>query len=137
MDEKVAYWLELAEYDIETARVMLEAKRFLYVGFMCHQAIEKTLKAYYQQLKNELPIKTHNLRLLCEETGLDNALSDEQKRFLRVLEPMNIEARYPEYKERLFKSLSYERCLEILEKTKGLQTWIKELLFTRQKNIQN
>lgn len=37
MDEKVAYWLDLAEYDLETAMAMLETKRFLYVGFMCHQ----------------------------------------------------------------------------------------------------
>ncbi|WP_330636719.1 HEPN domain-containing protein [Acutalibacter sp.] len=27
------------------AKAMLETKRFLYVGFMCHQTIEKGLKA--------------------------------------------------------------------------------------------
>jgi hypothetical protein len=35
------YWFDIAEYDLETARVMLQGKRFLYVGFMCHQVIEK------------------------------------------------------------------------------------------------
>lgn len=137
MDEKVAYWLDLAEYDLETAMAMLETKRFLYVGFMCHQAIEKTLKAYYQLVKNALPIKTHNLRLLCEEVGLTDVLSEEQRGFLRILEPMNIEARYPEYKERLIRSLSYDRCVEILNNTKGLQAWIKEVLSAKQKNILN
>ena len=51
MDERTEYWIEIAEYDIETAKAMLVSKRFLYVGFMCHQAIEKTIKAYYCSVK--------------------------------------------------------------------------------------
>ena len=42
---KAAYWLDGAEYDLQTARAMLEARRLLYVGFMCHQPIDKALKA--------------------------------------------------------------------------------------------
>lgn len=53
VDEKVEYWLDIASYDIETAQAMLKTKRFLYVGFMCHQVIEKALKAYYWQKKRE------------------------------------------------------------------------------------
>ena len=41
MVDKVAYWIELSDYDLETAKAMLDTKRFLYVGFMCHQVIEK------------------------------------------------------------------------------------------------
>ncbi|MFC1636039.1 HEPN domain-containing protein [Planctomycetota bacterium] len=43
MDAKITYWIELSDYDLKTASVMLEGKRFLYVGFMAHQAIEKIL----------------------------------------------------------------------------------------------
>ena len=39
--DKVAYWLEGSEYDFQTAHAMPETKRYLYVGFMCHQAVEK------------------------------------------------------------------------------------------------
>lgn len=42
------YWFDMAEYDLATARAMLATKRFLYVGFMCHQVIEKSLKAIKQ-----------------------------------------------------------------------------------------
>jgi len=35
MHEKVQYWINMAEYDLETAKVMLKGRRFLYVGFMC------------------------------------------------------------------------------------------------------
>lgn len=45
MDEKVNYWIDLAEYDLETAKAMLDTKRYLYVGFMSHQTIEKGMKA--------------------------------------------------------------------------------------------
>lgn len=46
VDEKVKYWLELSEYDLETAFAMLNSRRYLYVGFMCHQTIEKIFKAW-------------------------------------------------------------------------------------------
>lgn len=43
--EKVEYWLDIADYDLETAKSMLTSGRYLYVVFMCQQAIEKLLKA--------------------------------------------------------------------------------------------
>lgn len=46
-EEKVHYWLDIAAYDIETAEAMYQTGRWLYVAFMCHQVIEKTLKAYW------------------------------------------------------------------------------------------
>ena len=39
--DKAIYWLDSAEYDLQTARAMLETRRLLYVGFMCHQTVEK------------------------------------------------------------------------------------------------
>lgn len=46
-DSKVNHWISLSDYDLETAKAMLDSGRFLYIGFMCHQTIEKILKAYY------------------------------------------------------------------------------------------
>jgi len=51
MDEKIRYWLDISEYDLATAGAMLKTERYLYVGFMCHQAIEKILKATAVRLK--------------------------------------------------------------------------------------
>ena len=39
--DKVAYWIEVADYDMETAETLYNGRRWLYVAFMCHQAIEK------------------------------------------------------------------------------------------------
>ena len=44
------------------------------------------------------------------------------------LEPLNIKAHYPSYKERLMKSFSKEYCQQFLKETKELQQWIKNKL---------
>jgi len=44
--ERTQYWLDLAQYDLDTAQAMLETKRYLYVGFMCHQTVEKAFKKF-------------------------------------------------------------------------------------------
>lgn len=54
----------------------------------------------------EVPLKIHSLSILAERTRLDKQLSEEQLDFIDKLEPLNIEARYPSYKERLMKSLN-------------------------------
>lgn len=56
MDFKVKYWADVAQYDMDTAKAMNQTKRHLYVGFMCHQVIEKALKAYHvSELKLDPP----------------------------------------------------------------------------------
>ena len=128
MDEKVLYWVEMSDYDFDTAKAMLYAKRYLYVGFMCHQVIEKILKAYWSHTLEEPPLKIHSLSRLAEKSGLDKAMSEEQLDFIDMLEPLNIEARYPSYKERLMKSLTETRCHEIIQQTDELRAWIKQRL---------
>ncbi len=128
IDDKVTYWIEMSDYDLETADAMLATSRYLYVGFMCHQTIEKILKAYWSNCLEEVPLKIHSLSSLAEKTGLDQELSEEQLDFIDRLEPLNIEARYPSYKERLMKSLSKEYCQQLLKETTELQQWIKNKL---------
>lgn len=128
MDEKIKYWTDLSEYDIETAEAMLTSRRFLYVGFMCHQSIEKILKAYFTKTKSDSAPFTHSLSYIAKKAELYDLFSDEQKVFMDLLEPLNIEARYPADKDRIFNSLTYDKCTEILIKTRELQIWIKEKL---------
>lgn len=127
MDDKTSYWLELAEYDLETAGVMLRTGRYLYVGFMCHQVVEKALKAVIVGAGIEPPY-IHNLAKLAERAGLYNGLTDEQKDILSALDPLNVQARYPEDKDRMFATLSSDRCRMILNQTKEMYNWIRATL---------
>ena len=63
---KVAYWTEIANEDLEVAKDLFKTKRWLYVAFMCHQAIEKTLKAYWCGTQPDEPPYTHNHKRLAD-----------------------------------------------------------------------
>jgi HEPN domain-containing protein len=128
MTEKVQYWIDISDYDLETAKAMLLSKRYLYVGFMCHQTIEKILKAWFTAVKTDTAPYSHSLSYLAKKGDFYELFSEDQKDFLDQIEPLNIAARYPSHKERLMKSLTEEKCTEILEKTKELQLWIKAKL---------
>lgn len=97
MDKKISYWINLSEYDLETAKSMLNAKRFLYVGFMCHQTIEKILKTFWQFKFSEIPPRTHNLSFLSSKVEILNLFPEVYVDLLDELEPLNIQTRYPEY----------------------------------------
>ena len=128
MSVRSEYWLEQAEYDLETAKAMLETRRYLYVGFMCHQVIEKMLKAYYVSVKGEMPPYTHNLELIAQKSSLAKSLTPDQLDFIRRIEPLNVESRYPADRELLAKALSPERCRLILDQTTEMYAWIKQKL---------
>jgi HEPN domain-containing protein len=122
--DKVAYWLDIADEDRGVAEDLYNAKRWLYVAFMCHQVIEKTLKAYWNAVREDEPPYVHNHRRLAEGSGLYAEMSEEQRRFLGQISNMNIQARYPEYKTGIALSLNAEKCREIVDETKQMQQWI-------------
>lgn len=128
MDDRVGYWINLSGYDYETAKSMLDTGRYLYVGFMCHQTIEKILKAFWQKTKGTVPPKTHNLLFLVTESGLKNSLSDSQLDFIDDLDPLNIAARYPEDISTLSNLLNRTECDLIYRQTGELLKWIKQML---------
>ena len=128
MDKRVIYWIEMSDYDFDTAEAMLRTGRYLYVGFMCHQTIEKALKAYWSLVLDEPPLKIHHLSRLAAQTELVEELSEDQLSLIDMLEPLNIEARYPSYKEQLMKVLTSDYCERLLNQTNELRLWIKDKL---------
>ena len=128
MEDKTKYWLDLANYDMESARVMQNGCRYLYVGFMCHQTIEKALKAYLTGITEDTPPYIHNLIRLSELTGLLTQFNDEQKQTIITLNPLNIETRYPIKKEELGLLLTKQFCEQLLKDTEELLKWIESKL---------
>ena len=125
-EEKIRYWAKISNEDLTIAETMLRNKHRLYTGFMCHQAIEKIFKACHEKLKNETPPYTHDLPRLAKLADFYDLFSEEQRLFLNTINPLNIEARYPDYKERIAKTLTDERCEYIFNQTKDLIQWIEE-----------
>ena len=123
--ETIKYWIEISEYDLETAKAMLLTGRYLYVGFMCHQCIDKALKAVFVMNVETTPPYSHDLDLLAEKSLIMQDLSGEQIAFIKELNPLNINSRYPKDKSDLFKILTKEKCSDILCKTERLFQWLR------------
>lgn len=123
-DEKVQYWLDIVADDLELAEFLCQSRRWLYSAFMCHQVIEKMLKAYWTATSDEVPPYIHEHKRLAELCGLYQELSDEQRLFLHEIRLMNIEARYPDYKRSVARALNEDKTKKIVEQTKQMQQWI-------------
>jgi len=121
IEEKIQYWVSLSENDLKVAHTLLKGKHYLYVGFMCHQVIEKIFKAYYIKLKADKPPHTHDLRYIAIAADFWKDLSDVQQSQVIELLPLQIEARYPEYKNRIAQSLTEAKCEQLIEQVKHLQ----------------
>jgi HEPN domain-containing protein len=128
VDAKVTYWVDLASYDMETAKAMLQTGRFLYVGFMCHQVIEKMLKAWWASAMQSTPPHTHGLVTLASLSGLFDLLDSTQRDLLDRLGPLNVESRYPADRQRILGSLTPQRCQVLISQTEELQQWIHSKL---------
>jgi HEPN domain-containing protein len=126
--EKYKYWIEISDDDFDTAKMLYKKKKYLYSGYFLQQSIEKILKGYYQFYKNDFPPRTHNLVYIAEISGILVEMTEEQKETLYNLNPLNIETRYPEYRDKISSSLNKTKIKNILTATKELRSWIKKKL---------
>lgn len=94
---------------------------------LCAIRVEKALKAVVSRT-GKTPPYIHNLSKLAELACLYEKFDDNQKDFIDSLEPLNIQARYPEEKDRIFRTLSADRCRQLLVQTQELYRWIKAML---------
>ncbi|MDR2472046.1 MAG: HEPN domain-containing protein [Tannerella sp.] len=129
-EEKIKYWTDLSERDLQVAEMLVNGKQFLWAGFMCHQVIEKIFKGYYTALTDETPPFRHELDLIAKRGEFYEMLSTEHTTFLDILNPLQIEARYPAYKDRISKTLNQAVCEKIWEQTKSLHQWTKEQILS-------
>lgn len=126
--EATAYWVEKARDELETATIMFNAAKYLYTGFMCHQCIEKALKAYYIFRHNERHPHQHHLERLAEMSGLWDMADEEKKQILNKLEPLYIATRYEDDKKIIANRLTMPYCKQLLDETEMLLNWILKLI---------
>ena len=85
-------WWRQAQADLETADVVLQARRFYAVSWFAQQAVEKGLKALYLERWGVLAPRTHDLRHLGHEVSVPKVLETD----LTVLNPTFDLTRYPD-----------------------------------------
>lgn len=126
MDKDVKYWVDLSSYDLRTASAMLKTGRYLYVLFMCQQAVEKLLKGLVVKRTRAFPPKTHDLERLATLCSL--ALTPAQAELLRGLTAYYIETRYPENTRKIARETGKEKSRNYLRQTREIMTWLRQEL---------
>ncbi len=122
--ERAEKWLRIVTEDMSVAEDLFKTGHWLYVAFMCHQVVEKTLKAYWCISREDDPPFIHDHKRIAEGCGLYTKMDDAQKLFLSTIRQLNIEARYQEYKDEIARHINEERAKQILSSTKDLREWI-------------
>jgi len=120
---RVKIWLDRSQYDWDTARAMLEARRYIYVAFMCQQAIEKRLKAYIED-RGTTPPPVHNLVNLSKMADVYDSMPEEIKDFLQELTAYYLDSRYKEDLAKLTAFMSRERSEVYLQRAEEVLKWL-------------
>jgi HEPN domain-containing protein len=128
VNDRVKYWIDLAESDLAAAKLLLSGDMLLHVAFNCHQAVEKALKAViaWGLPEDEIPPKIHNLVMLASNASIKDKLSGEQKLLLRKLNSLNIESRYPDFDTPSMPTK--EICEKVVREVEDFLCWIKKQL---------
>ena len=125
--EKYQKWLEIAEEDLDTASVMFDSGKYMYVTFMCQQALEKLAKGIYVYKFNKEAPYTHNINIILK--GMEEITNlEEYKKYealFATLTSFYIIGRYDVYKQKVSSSLDKESSKELLEKAKEAFLWLK------------
>ncbi len=135
--EKYRYWLMLSDYDLDTIDVLVEGKRWVYVAYLCQQAVERQLKGMYVYYLNSEAPKTHNInflfsKLLALEEFPDVGTHDEVEERREQCEDFLIDAMfyymsdYPfSYKNIMNRFVDEDIALDLYARTKDMIAWLR------------
>lgn len=117
-------FLSSSEYDFTTARYMLESGRYVYVIFMCHLAIEKTLKAIVAETINKVPPRTHNLLYLLKLVNLN--IPQDLFDFIAKINNASVVTRYPEDFKKLLENYPEDIVRIYFKNTEKVLQWLRQ-----------
>ncbi|MDR2681064.1 MAG: HEPN domain-containing protein [Tannerella sp.] len=119
-------WILQSDYDLETASHLLDTHRNVYCIFMCHLCLEKALKSLYINYLDQIPPKIHSLLYFVDKLNIE--MKEENLLFISKMDDLSIITRYPEDLRKMISLFSDVYTKDILNQTKLIQQWIKELL---------
>jgi HEPN domain-containing protein len=126
-EEHITYWLNASERDWTTVQNMFTARDYMPALFFSHLHLEKLCKALWVKNKEEnTPPKIHNLIRILDEAGV--SYSDEQKEFMVIMNNFQLEGRYPDYLDSVYKLYKEKKTQEILAQAEKFSLWLHRQL---------
>ena len=126
INEQIEYWISTAEHDLPVAESLFEKGHYVWCLFIGHLILEKIIKAHFVKDTEHTPPKIHDLVKLANRTKLP--LTQEQLEFLDEVMDFQLEARYPDYKEYLYKTCDKKLTTEKFNQIKEMYLWLKSRL---------
>ena len=128
-EEKYLYWLDLANYDLNSADAMFTTGRWFYVVFMCQQAIEKLCKGLYTLYLDDNVPKVHNIKqiFMCFEEKLTVNVDDDKYNLFDSLSAHYLTSRYPDFNMQTNRQTNKNEAERLLTKTKEVFSWLLTL----------
>ncbi len=138
--EKCGYWLMLSNYDIDTIDSLIAGERWVYVAYLCQQAVERQLKGMYVYFMDAEPPKSHNVNFLFSRLTGNPAFRNEADMALFETRKNECEdflvdimfyymSDYPfSYKNIANRFVDRTVALGLFEKTKDMIGWLRSFL---------
>lgn len=128
-EEKYAYWLQYAQYDLDTADSMYAGGRWFYVAYMCQQALEKHCKGLYNFYIGDNVPKMHNIRLILTdiEDSLSIAIQPDVYKLADLLSSLYLNNRYPDFAVQSSMQIDKTKAAALIAQTKEAFAWLLTL----------
>lgn len=103
--DHIQYWKTTAARDWKRVNLLFKNRDYVFALFCAHLTLEKLIKGHWVK-DNALnyPPKIHNLNKLVAQTKLE--LTDEDLVFCADMNKFQIEGRYPNYINDIYKSMN-------------------------------
>ena len=126
-EQIIEYWANSADRDWKAAQDLASSGNFVHALFFAHLVTEKLLKAHWiKDNEGDFPPRTHNLEFLLSQTSLSMPMEDINE--LRIMSAWNIEGRYQDYKDLIFRATTKEYVAEKFETVNRIREWLHEQL---------
>ncbi|MDP1676486.1 MAG: HEPN domain-containing protein [Bacteroidota bacterium] len=124
--EHIKYWIDSSEEDWKVVWTLFESENFVYSLFFAHLVLEKLTKAIWvNSNEGNIPPKVHNLVYILEKANFK--IPDSKKDFLILMNNFQIEGRYPDYRQKVYKLYEKNNTQSILNQVKEYREWLLNL----------
>ena len=119
----IKYWIKTSASDWNAVKQLYNGRSYLQSLFFAHLAIEKLCKAVWiRDNQNNHPPRIHNLHILLKSSKLQ--LSEDQMTFVILMNDFQLEGRYPDYAETIYKRCNSKYTRKILDQANSLRLWL-------------
>ncbi|OFX30475.1 MAG: hypothetical protein A2X08_05565 [Bacteroidetes bacterium GWA2_32_17] len=126
-EEHISYWIKNADRDWKRMQLCFKSKDYVFCLFCIHLSLEKLCKAIWVKYhKTDFPPRIHNLKYILEKTPV--ILSEDDWIFLLFINKFNLEGRYPDYADKIYKICNKKLTQDTINKAKNIRLCLQKNL---------